>query len=170
MDYDKKAKSTQDFFTKVQNKLHWAAHQHTAAELIHKRADSEKPHMGLTTWEKAPGGKIVKNDVSIAKNYLTEDEMKDLELVVSGYLDLAEGMARRKVPMTMDDWAQQLDLVLKASKYEVLDNLGKITAQIAKAHAENEFEKYRIIQDKLFQSDYDEFLRLQAETEETPNE
>jgi len=167
MDYNTKAKSTQDFFAKVQNKLHWAVHQHTAAELIYKRADSEKPHMGLSTWEKAPSGKIMKSDVSIAKNYLTEDEMKDLELIVSGYLDLAEGMARRKVPMTMDDWAQQLDLVLKSSKYEVLDNLGKITAKIAKAHAENEFEKYRVIQDKLFQSDYDEFLQLQSEMEET---
>ena len=169
MDYDKKAKSTQDFFAKVQNKLHWAVHQHTAAELIYKRADSEKPHMGLTTWQKAPNGKIMKSDVSIAKNYLTEDEMKDLELIVSGYLDLAEGMARRNVPMTMNDWAQQLDLVLKSSKYEVLDNLGKITAKIAKAHAENEFEKYRLLQDKLFQSDYDEFLQLQSIIEETPN-
>jgi hypothetical protein len=169
MDYDKKAKSTQEFFAKVQNKLHWAVHQHTAPELIYERADSTKKHMGLTTWEKAPSGKIVKSDVTIAKNYLTEDEMKDLELIVSGYLDLAEGMARRKVPMTMNDWAEQLDLVLKASKYEVLENAGKIKKEIAKAHAENEFEKYRVIQDKLFQSDYDEFLQLQAETEETPN-
>jgi hypothetical protein len=161
MDYDKKAKTTQDFFAKVQNKLHWAVHHHTAAELIYERADSQKEHMGLTTWEKAPHGKIVKTDVSIAKNYLTEQEMKDLEFIVSGYLDLAEGMARRKIPMTMADWAEQLDLVLKASKYEILDNLGKISAQIAKAHAENEFEKYRVIQDKLFKSDYDEFLSLE---------
>lgn len=161
MDYDKKAKTTQDFFAKVQNKLHWAVHQHTAAELIYERADSQREHMGLSTWEKAPSGKIMKSDVSIAKNYLTEQEMIDLELIVSGYLDLAEGMARRKVPMTMADWAEQLDLVLKASKYEVLDHLGTITAQIAKAHAENEFEKYRVIQDKLFQSDYDEFLHLE---------
>jgi len=170
MDYDKSAKATQEFFAKVQNKLHWAVHQHTAAELIVERADSEKPHMGLTTWEKAPDGKIMKSDVSIAKNYLTEDEMKDLELIVSGYLDLAEGMARRKIPMTMNDWAEQLDLVLKASKYEILSNLGTITAQIAKAHAENEFEKYRVTQDKLFQSDYDAFLSLQSETEDNPNE
>jgi len=170
MDYDKSAKATQEFFAKVQNKLHWAVHQHTAAELIVKRADSEKPHMGLTTWEKAPDGKIMKSDVSIAKNYLTQDEMKDLELIVSGYLDLAEGMARRKIPMTMNDWAEQLDLVLKASKYEILSNLGTITAQIAKAHAENEFEKYRVTQDKLFQSDYDAFLSLQSETEDNPNE
>ena len=161
MDYDKKAKTTQDFFAKVQNKLHWAVHQHTAAELIYERADSEKEHMGLTTWEKAPHGKIVKSDVSIAKNYLTENEMKDLEFIVSGYLDLAEGMARRKVPMTMTDWAEQLDMVLKASKYEILDNLGKITAEIAKAHAENEFEKYRAIQDKLFKSDFDLFLETE---------
>jgi len=170
MDYDKKAKSTQEFFTKVQNKLHWAVHQHTVAELIVKRADSEKPHMGLTTWEKAPDGKIMKSDVSIAKNYLSEDEMKDLELIVSGYLDFAEGMARRNIPMTMNDWAEQLDLVLKASKYEVLGNLGTITAQIAKAHAENEFEKYRVTQDKLFQSDYDAFVALQSETEIISNE
>lgn len=160
MDYDKKAKTTRDFFAKVQNKLHWAVHQHTAAELIYERADSEKEHMGLTTWEKSPHGKIVKSDVSIAKNYLTDDEMQELEFIVSGYLDLAEGMARRKIPMTMADWAEQLDLVLKASKYEILNNSGKITAEIAKAHAENEFEKYRVVQDKLFQSDYDEFLKL----------
>jgi hypothetical protein len=165
MDYDKKAKTTQKFFAKVQNKLHWAVHQHTAAELIYERADSEKEHMGLTVWEKAPHGKIVKSDVSIAKNYLTEPEMKDLEFIVSGYLDLAEGMARRKIPMTMMDWAEQLDLVLKASKYEILDNLGKISAQIAKEHAENEFEKYRVIQDKLFKSDYDEFLSLEDESD-----
>jgi len=158
MDYDKKAKSTQEFFAKVQNKLHWAVHQHTATEISVKRTDSEKPHMGLTKWEKAPDGKIMKSDVSIAKNYLTEDEMKDLELIVSGYLDFAEGMARRNIPMTMNDWAELLDLVLKASKYEVLENLGTITAQIAKAHAENEFEKYRVTQYKLFQSDYDAFL------------
>ncbi|MCL2019352.1 MAG: virulence RhuM family protein [Oscillospiraceae bacterium] len=160
MDYDKSAETTKTFFAKVQNKLHWAVHHHTAAELIYKRADSTKEHMGLTTWEKAPSGKIVKSDVSIAKNYLTEQEMQDLELIVSGYLDLAEGMARRKIPMTMADWAEQLDMVLKASKYEILDNLGTITAEIAKAHAENEFEKYRVIQDRLFKSDYDEFLSL----------
>ena len=160
MDYDKSAETTKTFFAKVQNKLHWAVHHHTAAELIYKRADSTKEHMGLTTWEKAPSGKIVKSDVSIAKNYLTEHEMQDLELIVSGYLDLAEGMARRKIPMTMADWAEQLDMVLKASKYEILDNLGTITAEIAKAHAENEFEKYRVIQDRLFKSDYDEFLSL----------
>ncbi|MCL2086272.1 MAG: virulence RhuM family protein [Oscillospiraceae bacterium] len=158
MDYDKSAVTTKNFFAKVQNKLHWAVHHHTAAELIYKRADSTKEHMGLTMWEKAPSGKIVKSDVSIAKNYLTEHEMQDLELIVSGYLDLAEGMARRKIPMTMADWAEQLDMVLKASKYEILDNLGRITAEIAKAHAENEFEKYRVIQDRLFKSDYDEFL------------
>jgi len=160
LDYDKNSKTTQDFFAKVQNKLHWAVHKHTAAELIYKRADSKKEHMGLTTWGKAPNGKIMKADVTIAKNYLREQEMKDLELIVSGYLDLAEGMARRKIPMTMADWAEQLDLILKASKYEILDNLGTITKEIAKSHAENEFEKYRIIQDKIFQSDYDEFLQL----------
>ncbi|MCL2055158.1 MAG: virulence RhuM family protein [Oscillospiraceae bacterium] len=162
MDYDKTAKATKIFFARVQNKLHWAVHQHTAAELIYKRADSTKEHMGLTTWEKAPMGKIVKRDVIVAKNYLTEDEMRDLELIVSGYLDLAEGMARRKVPMTMADWAEQLDLVLKASKYEILDNPGKITAEIAQAHAENEFEKYRVVQDRLFKSDFDEFIELQT--------
>ena len=161
MDYDKNAVTTKNFFAKVQNKLHWAVHQHTAAELIYERADSEKENMGLTTWEKAPQGKIVKSDVSVAKNYLTEQEMQELEFIVSGYLDLAEGMARRKVPMTMTDWAEQLDMVLKASKYEILDNLGKITAEIAKAHAENEFEKYRAIQDKLFKSDFDLFLETE---------
>ena len=162
MDYDRNAATTKEFFAKVQNKLHWAVYQHTAAELIYERADRTKQHMGLTTWAKAPAGKIVKSDVSIAKNYLTEDEMQSLSLIVSGYLDLAEGMARRKIPMTMADWAQQLDMVLKANKYEILDNLGKITAEIAKAHAENEFEKYRVIQDKLFKSDYDDFLRLEG--------
>ncbi|MCL2047304.1 MAG: virulence RhuM family protein [Defluviitaleaceae bacterium] len=162
MDYDKSAETTKRFFARVQNKLHWAVHQHTAAELIYKRADSTKKHMGLSTWEKAPEGKIVKSDVSVAKNYLTEQEMHELELIVSGYLDLAEGMARRKIPMAMSDWAEQLDMVLKASKYEILDNLGTITAEIAKAHAENEFEKYRVIQDRLFMSDYDEFLKLQV--------
>ena len=161
MDYDKKAKTTQNFFKKVQNKLHWAVHQHTAAELIYERADSEKDHMGLTTWGKAPHGKIVKSDVTVAKNYLTESEMKELELIVSGYLDLAEGMARRKIPMTMADWAEQLDLVLRASKYEILNSGGKITTEIAKAHAESEFEIYRVIQDRLFKSDYDEFLTLE---------
>ena len=161
MDYDKNASTTKDFFAKVQNKLHWAVHQHTAAELICERADSKKEQMGLTTWAKAPSGKIVKSDVSIAKNYLTENEMKSLSLIVSGYLDFAEGMARRKIPMTMADWAEQLDMVLKANKYEILDNLGEITAEIAKAHAENEFEKYRVIQDRLFKSDYDDFLRLE---------
>ena len=170
MDYDKKAKSTQGFFAKVQNKLHWAVHQHTAPELICERADSTKKHMGLTTWEKAPSGKIAKSDVTVAKNYLTEEEMKDLGLIVSGYLDLAEGMARRKIPMTMHDWTEQLDLVLKASKYEVLENAGRIKKEIAKAHAENEFEKYRIIQDRLFLSDYDEFLQLQSEMEDETDE
>ena len=161
MDYDKNAVTTKKFFAKVQNKLHWAVHQHTAAELIYERADSEKENMGLTTWEKAPQGKIAKSDVAVAKNYLTEQEMQELEFIVSGYLDLAEGMARRKVPMTMTDWAEQLDMVLKASKYEILDNLDKITAEIAKAHAENEFEKYRAIQDKLFKSDFDLFLETE---------
>ena len=169
MDYDKTAKTTQDFFAKVQNKLHWAVHQHTASELIVERADAARKHMGLTTWEKAPGGKIMKSDVTVAKNYLTEEEMKELELIVSGYLDLAEGMARRKIPMTMHDWAEQLDMVLKASKYEVLENAGRIKKEIARAHAENEFEKYRVIQDKLFQSDYDEFLQLQSEMEDEHN-
>ena len=158
IDYDKNAKTTKDFFAKVQNKMHYAVHHHTAAELIMERADADKPHMGLTSWKAAPEGKISKSDVSVAKNYLTTDEMASLELIVSAYLDLAENRTRRKIPMTMEDWAKRIDIYLAADDLAVLQNPGKITAAIAKDHAETEFEKYRIIQDKLFMSDYDRYL------------
>lgn len=159
LDYDKSAKTTKDFFAKVQNKMHFAIHGHTAAEVIYKRADACKPHMGLTTWKDAPEGKIIKSDVSIAKNYLTEDEMGSLERIVSAYLDLAEDRARRHIPMTMEDWAKRLDIFLQADDRAILTDAGSITAEIAKFHAETEFEKYRIIQDRLFESDYDRYIR-----------
>jgi hypothetical protein len=163
LDYDTTAKITEDFFKKVQNKLHWAIHKHTAAELIVARANAEKENMGLTTWNDAPRGKIRKSDTVVAKNYLSEIEMKDLELLVSGYLDFAESMARRKIPMTMQDWTTQLDQILIANKYELLQNAGKISMEIARQHAETEFEKYRIVQDLLFESDFDRFLKLENE-------
>lgn len=158
LDYDRTSKTTKQFFAKVQNKMHYAVHGHTAAELIYERVDANKPHMGLTTWEAAPDGKIVKSDVSIAKNYLSEQEMKSLERIVSAYLDLAEDRAERHIPMTMEDWSKRLDLFLMADDREILNDAGKITAKIAKEKAETEFEKYRIIQDKLFVSDFDKYL------------
>ena len=158
LDYDRTAKTTKQFFAKVQNKMHYAVHGHTAAELIYERADADKPHMGLTTWAAAPEGKIVKSDVSVAKNYLSEKEMRSLERIVSAYLDLAEDRAERHIPMTMEDWAKRLDLFLMADDREVLQDAGKITAEIAKAKAETEFEKYRIIQDRLFMSDFDKYM------------
>ncbi len=158
LDYDRTSATTKQFFAKVQNKMHYAVHGHTAAELIYERADAEKPHMGLTTWASAPEGKIVKSDVSIAKNYLNEQELRSLERIVSAYLDLAEDRAERHIPMTMEDWAKRLDLFLMADDREVLQDTGKITAEIAKSKAETEFEKYRVIQDRLFVSDYDRFL------------
>ena len=158
LDYDRTASTTKKFFSKVQNKMHYAVHGHTAAELIYERADAEKPHMGLTTWAAAPEGKIVKSDVSIAKNYLSEQEMRSLERIVSAYLDLAEDRAERHIPMTMEDWSKRLDLFLMADEREVLQDAGKITAEIAKSKAETEFEKYRVIQDRLFMSDYDKYL------------
>ena len=158
LDYDRTAKTTKQFFAKVQNKMHYAVHGHTAAELIYERADADKPHMGLTTWAAAPEGKIVKSDVSIAKNYLSEQEMRSLERIVSAYLDLAEDRAERYIPMTMEDWAKRLDLFLMADDREVLQDAGKITAEIAKAKAETEFEKYRVIQDRLFMSDFDKYM------------
>ena len=161
LDYDRTAKTTKEFFAKVQNKMHFAVHGHTAAEVIYYRADAEQPHMGLTSWKDAPLGKIMKSDVSIAKNYLTEDEMHSLERIVSAYLDLAEDRARRRIPMTMEDWAKRLDIFLMADDREILTNAGTITAEIAKAHAESEFERYRIIQDRLYESDYDRFLVLE---------
>ena len=158
LDYDKTAKTTKLFFAKVQNKMHYAVHGHTAAELIYERADAEKPNMGLTSWASAPDGKIVKSDVGIAKNYLSEKEMRSLERIVSAYLDLAEDRAERHIPMTMEDWAKRLDLFLMADDRDILQNSGKITMEIAKSKAETEFEKYRIIQDRLFLSDFDKYL------------
>lgn len=158
LDYDRTAQTTKHFFAKVQNKMHFAVHGHTAAELIYERADAEKPHMGLTTWASAPEGKIVKSDVSIAKNYLTEKEMRSLERIVSAYLDLAEDRAERHIPMTMEDWSKRLDLFLMADDRKVLQDAGKITAEIAKVKAETEFEKYRVIQDRLYMSDFDRYL------------
>ena len=158
LDYDRTAQTTKLFFAKVQNKMHFAVHGHTAAELIYERADAEKPHMGLTTWASAPEGKIVKSDVSIAKNYLTEKEMRSLERIVSAYLDLAEDRAERHIPMTMEDWSKRLDLFLMADDRKVLQDAGKITAEIAKVKAETEFEKYRVIQDRLYMSDFDRYL------------
>lgn len=158
IDYDKTAKTTKDFFAKVQNKLHWAIHKHTAAELIYERADSTKENMGLTSWEGSPDAKIRKSDVSVAKNYLSKDELRALELIVSGYLDFAEMQANRNIPMTMEDWAKHLDRILIANEQEILTNAGKISMEVAKEHAETEWEKYRIIQDRIYQSDFDLFL------------
>ena len=158
LDYDRTAKTTKEFFAKVQNKMHFAVHGHTASEVIYERANAEKTHMGLTSWKDAPDGKIMKSDVSVAKNYLSEGELQSLERIVSAYLDLAEDRAQRHIPMTMEDWAKRLDIFLKADDREVLHNSGKITAEIAKQHAESEFEKYRIIQDRLYESDFDRFI------------
>lgn len=158
LDYDPKAATTKQFFAKVQNKLHWAIHGHTAAELIVARADSEKEHMGLTTWKDSPNGKIQEYDVVVAKNYLTEDELHALSLIVTGYLDFAELMANRNQPMTMEDWAKHLDRVLEMSQHEILENAGTISAEIAQEHALTEFQKYRVTQDHLFQSDFDRYL------------
>ena len=144
LDYDRNALTTKEFFAKVQNKMHYAVHRHTAAELD------------------APNGKIKKSDVSVAKNYLTEDEMKSMELIVSAYLDLAENRARRHIPMTMEDWAKRLDIYLQADDLEVLKDAGKISAQLAKMHAETEFEKYRVVQDRLYQSDFDRYLETNS--------
>lgn len=161
MDYDVTAQATKRFFATVQNKLHWAIHGHTAAEVIVARANAEKPHMGLTTWQDAPRGKIQRFDVVVAKNYLSEDEMAQLSRLVNAYLDVAEDMALRKIPMTMQDWETRLNRFLAATDRELLRDAGKVTAEIARAHAESEFEKYRIVQDRLFESDFD---RVVAET------
>ena len=162
-DYDKNAKTTRLFFQTVQNKMHYAVHRHTAAELIVERADANKEHMGLTTWENAPDGKILKADVSIAKNYLSKKEMNYLERIVSLYLDYAELQAERKIPMSMEDWAKRLDGFLEFNGNELLTEPGKISAEQAKLHAETEYEKYRIIQDRLYESDFDRFLMLEQE-------
>jgi hypothetical protein len=159
IDYDPKASATQRFFATVQNKLHWAIHKHTAAEVIYERANAEKTHMGLTTWKDAPEGKIYPFDVVVAKNYLTEDEMAQLQRLVSAYLDIAEDMALRHIPMTMSDWEVRLNRFLEFADRAVLQDTGKITAEIAHTHALAEFEKYRIVQDSLFQSDFDKFIK-----------
>lgn len=157
IDYNRDAPTTRLFFKKVQNKMHYAVHGHTAAELIIDRANAEKEHMGLTTWENAPNGKIVKPDVSIAKNYLKESELEDMGRIVNSFLDLAEDMAKRHIPMTMEDWAKRIDKFLDLTDRHVMTDAGHVSAEQAKEYAETEFEKYRVIQDKLFQSDFDRF-------------
>jgi hypothetical protein len=164
VDYNQDAPATRAFFAKVQNKLHYAIHGRTAAEVVFERADSAKERMGLTSWERAPHGKILKTDVAIAKNYLTQDELAALGRIVSAFLDLAEDRAHRRIPMTMEDWAKRLDLLLEVSDRPILQHAGTITAEIARDRAESEFEKYRIVQDRLFESDFD---RL---TKELPSE
>ena len=158
IDYNQDAPTTRLFFKKVQNKMHYAVHGHTAAELIVNRANAGKEHMGLTSWENAPSGKIVKTDVAIAKNYLKEAELEDMGRLVNGVLDIAERMAKRHIPMTMEDWAKRIDTILQAGGDAVLQSAGNVSAEEAKEFAETEFEKYRIIQDKLFRSDFDKFL------------
>ncbi|MDY3894595.1 MAG: virulence RhuM family protein [Candidatus Cryptobacteroides sp.] len=155
IDYNKDAPTTRLFFKKVQNKMHYAVHGHTAAELIVERADAEKENMGLTSWENAPAGKIVKTDVSIAKNYLKGEELENMGRLVNSVLDMAERMAQRHIPMTMEDWAKRIDIILEAGGDTILKDAGKVTAEYAKEYAESEFEKYRLIQDRLFRSDFD---------------
>lgn len=158
IDYDKDATATKRFYATVQNKMHFAVHGHTAAELIVARADATKNHMGLTTWQDAPNGKIKKSDVTVAKNYLTEKELGQLNRMVSAYLDFAENMANRHIPLTMADWEKRLNKFIEMFEYGLLQDAGKVTAEIAKLHAETEFEKYRIVQDRLYKSDFDLFL------------
>ena len=164
IDYNLNAPTTRLFFKKVQNKMHYAVHGHTAAELIVERADAEKEHMGLTTWEKAPNGKIVKTDVSIAKNYLKEEELESMGRLVNAFLDLAEDRAKRHIPMTMEDWAKRIDKFLDSDDRPILNDSGKMSAEQAKDYAETEFEKYRIIQDCLFQSDFDKLNTTRSNT------
>ena len=161
VDYNKDEETTKKFFAKVQNKLHFAIHGHTAAELIYERANSTKEKMGLTSWDNSPDGKILKSDVIIAKNYLTKDELDSLGRIINAFLDLAENRAKRNIPMTMQDWAKRLDMFLEFDDREILKDAGKITKKIADEYAVNEFEKYRIVQDKLFMSDFDKLLSLQ---------
>ncbi len=163
IDYDKSSPVTKKFFAKVQNKMHYAVTGNTAAEIIFTRADSQKEHMGLTSWAKSPDGKILKSDVSIAKNYLSKSEMEDLSRIVSAFLDLAEGAAKRRIPMTMEDWAKRIDKFLLADDRDVLRDAGRITMEITKEHAESEFEKYRITQDQLFESDFDKLIQESGE-------
>jgi hypothetical protein len=172
IDYDVTAATTKRFFATVQNKLHWAIHGHTAAELILERADAEKTHMGLTSWKDAPQGKVQKFDVSVAKNYLSENELGQLERIVTAYLELAESMALRKIPMTMADWEERLNRFIELTDLEVLQDAGCVTAELAKEFAETEFEKYRVVQDRLFSSDFDRFLQkagIEGLTKEATN-
>ena len=169
VDYDKNSRITKDFFAQVQNKLHWAIHKHTAAELIMERANAEKLHMGLTNWRKSPDGKIEKSDVSIAKNYLSKEELDKLERFVTMYLDYAEFQAKKNIPMTMEDWSIRLNKFLDFNEVEILQDKGRVSAEIAKSFAETEFEKYRIIQDKSFQSDFDIFLEETKKIEKNQN-
>ncbi|WP_297037062.1 virulence RhuM family protein [Prevotella sp.] len=155
IDYNRDAPTTRDFFKKVQNKMHYAVHGHTAAELIVERADADKEHMGLTTWAKAPNGKIIRSDVSVAKNYLKQNELQALGRLVNAYLDIAKDMAERHIPMTMEDWAKRINKFLDATNRDILQSAGSTTAEYAKQYAESEFEKYRVIQDRLFRSDFD---------------
>ena len=164
IDYNLNAPTTRLFFKKVQNKMHYAVHGHTAAELIVERADAEKEHMGLTTWEKAPNGKIVKTDVSIAKNYLKEEELESMGRLVNAFLDLAEDRAKRHIPMTMEDWAKRIDKFLDSDDHPILNDSGKMSAEQAKDYAETEFEKYRIFQDRVFQSDFDKLNTTRSNT------
>ena len=158
IDYDKNSATTRRFYATVQNKMHYAVHGYTAAELIVERADHEKEHMGLTTWADAPEGKIKKSDVTVAKNYLSQDEMKQLNRMVTAYLDFAESMTLRHIPLTMQDWEKRLNSFIEMFDYGILQDAGKVTAEIAKLHAETEFEKYRVIQDRLFMSDFDRYM------------
>ena len=169
IDYDRDAASTKRFYATVQNKMHFAVHGHTAAELIVERANAEKPHMGLTTWKDAPNGKIKKSDVTIAKNYLSEYELSQLNRMVTAYLDFAENMALRKIPLTMADWEKRLNGFIQMFEYGLLQDAGKVSAEIAKLHAETEFEKYRIVQDRLYKSDYDLYLEELERKMETKN-
>ena len=158
IDYDKNSATTRRFYATVQNKMHYAVHGHTAAELIVERADHTKEYMGLTTWADAPDGKIKKSDVTVAKNYLSQDEMKQLNRMVTAYLDFAENMTLRHIPLTMQDWEKRLNSFIEMFDYGILQDAGKVSAEIAKLHAETEFEKYRVIQDRLFMSDFDKFM------------
>ena len=158
IDYDKNSATTRRFYATVQNKMHYAVHGHTAAELIVERADHTKEHMGLTTWADAPDGKIKKSDVTVAKNYLSQDEMKQLNRMVTAYLDFAENMTLRHIPLTMQDWEKRLNSFIEMFDYGILQDAGKVSAEIAKLHAETEFEKYRVIQDRLFMSDFDKYM------------
>ena len=170
MDYNKDAPTTRLFFQRIQNKMHYAVHGRTAAELIVERADADKEHMGLTTWENAPDGKIVKTDVAIAKNYLKQMELEDMGRIVTAVLEFAESRAKRHIPMTMEDWAKRIDAYLSSDERPLLDNAGSVSHEEAVLHAETEFERYRIVQDRLFQSDFDKFLgALPFEGEDSNN-